>query len=238
MVSSKQIYIFGTRSDLEPGLKQLETDIRVKYVRCDLYHGPTFEQHLSLLDWDGLGRNPTGDHTTGTRFLVVKRDCKVKVMEIPQVADNVRSLAGLGSRKVLICNEAGAVSESPLSLDQYLSDLEQKSTGENKAENGPTLMTSGNFRYDVGPDQNPDSVIIAPGGIYNDQRVLVCGHIGAGSNSPEARSLCKGFAGAITKGFEYIGSYRVGPEAVRLMDEGYRLVTISLASPREYDLRR
>ncbi len=39
-------------------------------------------------------------------------------------------------------------------------------------------------------------------------------------------------------GFEKIGTYRIGPEAARMMDEGYRMVTIEIASPGAYDLRR
>ncbi len=216
----------------------MEKDGRVKYARCDLYYGPTFEQLLSLLHWDGLGRNTSGDHTTGARFLVAKRDYEIKVKEVPQVGEHGRSAVGPGLKKVLICDETGAISKSSLSLDRYLSDLEEKSGLKGDIEAVPTLQSAGSIRYEVGPDQNPDGIIFAPGGIYNSQKVLVCGHIGTLMNSRESLDLYNSFVRAVTEGFQAIGSYRVGPEAVRLMDEGYRLVTIGLASPPEYDLRR
>jgi hypothetical protein len=83
---SKQIHIFATRSDLEQGLRVFEAEVGVKYVRCDLYYGPTFEQYFSLLDWEGLGSNNTGDHITGPCFLALKRDVQVNAEAVPQNA--------------------------------------------------------------------------------------------------------------------------------------------------------
>lgn len=99
-------------------------------------------------------------------------------------------------------------------------------------------LVSAEVRYALDQRRNPDTVSFLPGGVYNEQQILVCGHIGTASESPISIDLYKAFAGAVTKGFERIGAYRVGPEAIRLMDEGYRMVTIGIGSPREYDLRR
>jgi hypothetical protein len=85
---------------------------------------------------------------------------------------------------------------------------------------------------------NPDSITFLPGGIYKEEKILVCGHIGTIFNSAVSRSLYKAFVITVTKGFQKIGSYRVGPEASRLMDNGYRMVTIGITSPPAYDLRR
>jgi hypothetical protein len=100
------------------------------------------------------------------------------------------------------------------------------------------LLLGGEVRYALDQLKNPQSVSFLPGGIFEKKNVLVCGHIGTASNDPKSVGLYKAFVTAITKGFERIGAYRVGPEAVRLMDEGYRMVTIGVGSPREYDLRR
>jgi hypothetical protein len=185
---SKQIHIFATRSDLEQGLRVFEAEVGVKYVRCDLYYGPTFEQYFSLLDWEGLGSNNTGDHITGPCFLALKRDVQVNAEAVPQ--------------------------------------------------NATPSAAVGKVRYDVNQKLNPDSVSFLPGGIFNDQRVLVCGHIGTASGSPISLSLYKTFVKAITKGFEKVGAYRVGRKAASLMHEGYRMVTIGINSPRKYDLAR
>ena len=161
--------------------------MEVKYVRRDLYYSLTFEQYLTLLDWEGLGKNNTGEHITGPCFLVLKRDVHVNVESVPQNA---------------------------------------------------TLAAVGEVRYDVNQKLNRDSVSFLPGGIFNDHKVLVCGHIGTASESSISVSLYKTFVKAITKGFEKVGSYRVGREAASLMDEGYRMVTIGVSSPRKYDLTR
>jgi hypothetical protein len=54
----------------------------------------------------------------------------------------------------------------------------------------------------------------------------------------ESLALYRAFAPELLRGFEKIKAYRAGPEAVRLLAEGWRLVTISARSPAGYDLRR
>ena len=187
MRQPKQVHIFATRSDLETGLRAFEVQLGVKYVRCDLYYGPTFEQYFTLLDWAGLGKNNTGEHITGPCFLVLKRDVQVNVETVPQHA---------------------------------------------------TPAAVGKVRYDVSQKLNPDSVSFLPGGIFNDHKALVCGHIGTASESSISLSLYRTFVKAVTNGFKKVGAYRVGREAASMMDAGYRMVTIGINSPRKYDLAR
>lgn len=238
MPSSKQVHIFATRSDLEPRLRDFESKMSVKYARCDLYHGPTFEQHLSLLDWKGLGKNQTGDHMTGAQFLVVRRNYEINVREIPQRGSLSRDIPAL--KNALVVDEQGKISKTPVPLNQYLDSLDQKSA--RSRPDGVTEPTptgdGGAIRYDLSQQSNPDSITFLPGGIFEGQKVLVCGHIGTVSSSPDSLSLFRAFVTSVTKGFVEIGSYRVGPEAGQLMDQGYRMVTIGIGSPREYDLRR
>lgn len=221
---SKQTHIFATRSDLEPGLRRFEATKEVKYARCDLYYGPVYEQYLSLLEWSNLGKNTTGDHMSGSRFLVVPRNCKINVEVVPQV-----QLSGgkLPRQKAWRVTSSGELSGVGVSLDKYLGDLE-----------GIPDQQPENTRYNVSQKLNADSVVFSPGGIYNDERVLVCGHIGTISTSAAAQDLYRVLVKTLTAGFEKIGNYRVGPEAARMMDEGYRMVTIGISSPAAYDLRR
>lgn len=95
----------------------------------------------------------------------------------------------------------------------------------------------GGVRYFVNQAENPKSLVFWPGGLYGDD-ALVCGHIGTVSRDPDALELYRQFAAAITGGFEKIGNYRVGAAAARLLDQGVRLVTMGVRSPREYDLKR
>jgi hypothetical protein len=228
---SRQTHIFATRSDLEPGIRAFESRSAVKYVRRALYNGPTFEQYFSLLDWEGLGRNRTGDHATGPCFLVLKRDVQVNVETVPQVSKGHRSI---GSSPVWAVGEGGAISRVA-SLDNYLSELDQQNTS-SKTDITPSSL--GEVRYDVSQKLNPDSISFLPGGIFDDQRTLISGHIGTASASSISLSMYSTFTKVVTQGFEKVREYRIGPEAARLMGEGCRLVTIGINSPRKFDLVR
>jgi hypothetical protein len=213
MPNSKQTHFFATRADLEPGLRRAETELELKYARCGLLYGPVFEQRLSLFDWDELGKNTTGDHMTGPCFLVVKRNTELKLEPIRQRREG----EGTVRFKTASSNESEFIQTNVAKgTERSLSDI----------------------RYDLSQKLNPDSIIFRPSGIYDGERVVVCGHIATLSKSRIAAGLYRTFVRSVTNTFEKIGSYRVGPEAVRLMDEGYRMVTISVGSPREYDLRR
>lgn len=141
---SRQTHIFATRSDLIPGLAAAESELDIAYIRSDgLRADSSFKQIASLLDWEGLGRNSTGNHTDGYRFLIVSKDLRIKAKRRPQ--------------KV------------------------------------------GGTRYAVDQGLNPDSVSFLPGGIYNDQQILVCGHIGTASDSTVSIALYKAFVRLVTK---------------------------------------
>jgi len=229
---SKQTHIFATRSDLQPGLKELESKMEMKYARCDLYYGPVYDQYLSLLTWEGLGKNKTGEHITGTRFLVTPRDCKINLEPLPQSgAQRLIAPDEAGHSRARVIGDNGEIPNQPISLDKYLTSLE----GEPETQDREPQTQ---IRYDVSQKLNPDSITFLPGGIYKEEKILVCGHIGTVSNSAVSCSLYKAFVMTVTKGFRKIGSYRVGPEASRLMDHGYRMVTIGITSPPAYDLRR
>jgi hypothetical protein len=66
----------------------------------------------------------------------------------------------------------------------------------------------------------------------------VCGHIATAWDDPQSNALQDEFVRELFRGFARVKSYRVGPEAGRLLDDGVRLVTIDLKAPVEYDLRR
>lgn len=237
MTTSKQTHIFATRSDLESRLRDFEAAVAVKYIRCGLYHGPTFDQYLSLLDWSSLGTNAAGDHTTGAQFLVVRSNYRITVREIPQRRMTSATIPAL--KNALAIDESGKISKISVPFDQYLDTLQQQRAGHNRISAEPTSpSTIESMRYEVSQQGNPDSITFSPGGLFDNQEVLVCGHIGTVSRSPDSLALYKAIVKSITKDFVQIGSYLVGPESERLMDQGYRMVTVGIGSPPEYDLRR
>lgn len=238
MPRSKQEHFFATRADLEPGLAGLESAIGVKYALCDLYHGPIFELHLSLLDWKGLGMSASGDDITGAQWLVVRRDYEIRLRPVPEVSGEIAKDSDVGKRKAIIVGEDGTISKTPVALHQFLSDLERSSIERGATDQESRHNVIREIRYELGPSLNPESVVFQPGGIYNNEMVLVCGHIGTATKAPGSINLYNTFVKYVTAGFEKIREYRVGPEALRLMEEGYRMVTISVGSSPEYDLKR
>jgi hypothetical protein len=98
------------------------------------------------------------------------------------------------------------------------------------------LQQNGGVLYFLNQMQNATSIAFWPGGLY-EERNLICGHINTASANKESLDLFRDFSRTVTKGFQRIGSYFVGPKALVLMSQGVRMVTISVKSPSEYDLR-
>lgn len=90
-------------------------------------------------------------------------------------------------------------------------------------------------RYAVDQLKNPDSVVLTPGGLFDDT-CLIGGEISTASNSTESRMLMDCFHRIFRKHFKKQKNYFVGSDARRLYDQGRRLTT-DVRSPREYDLR-
>jgi hypothetical protein len=232
MPNSKQTHLFATRQDLVPGLNKIEADTGMRYARCGTYAGTIFEQYSSLLKWDGLGKNTTGDHMNGPQFLVVPTSQKITLEPVLQTRGFSPSRHPSAAQRALVVDRVGELSRSTSSLEEALWALEDTGEGNTRQESGESVS------YVLSQKLNPDSVVFSPGGIYKGQPVLVSGHIGTISQSAGSKNLYKTFVKAVIQDFVKIGSYYVGPEAARLMQQGYRMVTIGIGSPVIYDLRR
>ncbi len=95
-------------------------------------------------------------------------------------------------------------------------------------------QNAGGVLYATDQQANSESIIIQPGGLYPPD-VLLHGRVGTVSATAFAVQVQRAFAAAISKLFEHIQPFYVGPEARELWRRGYRL-TPSAHSPREYDL--
>jgi hypothetical protein len=95
----------------------------------------------------------------------------------------------------------------------------------------------GGYLYDVGPLKNPHSIIFQPGGIYNDSK-LIRGSIGTVTESKKSIELYKFFSKEIVQGFTKIKDWYVGPEALKLMESGVRLITMHVHESPKHDLVR
>jgi hypothetical protein len=172
------VNIFATRSDLEAGIRAVESTRKLQYVLCGLFDTPALIAYSSLLDVENLGTSQHGDHIRGKRFLVIGAFRQVDVRVVPQ--------------------------------------------------------RRGGTKYAVDQEANPGSITILPGGLFQN-RCLLAGQIGTVADDEEALALYRDFASLVTKGFKRVKTYKVGPEALALLQRGVRLTT-GADTPTEYDL--
>lgn len=95
----------------------------------------------------------------------------------------------------------------------------------------------GRVSHLIDVDSLVGAVLLRLGGVHGD-RALIAGDVSAVGKGPDASLLERRLARELTRGFEKVKGWRVGPEAAALLDAGWRLVTISLRSPAGYDLTR
>ncbi len=94
----------------------------------------------------------------------------------------------------------------------------------------------GGIRYGVDNGLNPDSIIIWPGGVFENSCIIM-GTIGTGLINLSSMELLNLFTREIRRQFKRIKSSFVGPEAEQLLDAGYRL-THGIGTAKECDLSR
>ena len=94
----------------------------------------------------------------------------------------------------------------------------------------------GGTRYGIDPGSNPESVVIWPGGVFEDS-CIITGRVGTGVINSASMELFNLFAREIRRQFRQIKSFFVGSEAEQLLDAGYRL-THGVKATKECDLSR
>jgi hypothetical protein len=169
---------------------------------------------------------------SGPQFLVVRQSHKITLEPFINAGGSSAGTRPATPQRAFVVDRVGELSKSTISLEKALWALEDTAEESTKQEPGESAS------YVLSQKLNSDSIVFSPGGIYNGQPVLVCGRIGTISQSASSKNLYKTFVNAAIQNFEKIGSYYVGPEAGRLMQQGYRMVTIGIGSPAIYDLRR
>ena len=96
-------------------------------------------------------------------------------------------------------------------------------------------LNTGEMRHVIDHDNNPESVIFSPGGVFDTQGAVIQGEVSKLSKLDAAENIFRALSKTIKKYFGSIRGCRVGPEARLLHNKGYRL-TASIRSPVEYDL--
>jgi len=100
-----------------------------------------------------------------------------------------------------------------------------------------SVDTHEGVRYFFDQLANPDSIVIVPGGVWKE-RFLLRGSVGSGHRTPDSDRLLRFFTKALSAHTQKIKQSFVGPQAAAFLDSGARRLSISEASPSEYDLSR
>jgi hypothetical protein len=96
-------------------------------------------------------------------------------------------------------------------------------------------LNTGETRHVRDHGNNPESVILWPGGVMEAHRAVISGEISKLSKLEITEALFRGLSKLIKKRFPSVDGYRVGPEAAALKHKGYRL-TSDIRGSTEYDL--
>jgi len=100
----------------------------------------------------------------------------------------------------------------------------------------PFTLVSGQRQWAVDQLFNPDSVTLSPGGLFGDN-VLLYGRVATAHKTAVSGRLLRAYSSAFRKHFAMVKAFRVGAQAEKLLDGGYRL-TAAQQCPAEYDLAR
>jgi hypothetical protein len=93
----------------------------------------------------------------------------------------------------------------------------------------------GGVLYDIGLMENPTAFAFQPAGQFGE-RTIILGSVETATGDPTSIASCKWFWRELGKGFKRVNRYYVGPEAYRLLEQGWRL-TEATQCPPEFDLR-
>lgn len=133
------------------------------------------------------------------------------------------------------------------SLEEY-NDLGIKKSGEHQSESFLVLeekcnlnvrqvkQIDGSIKYFVDQLQNENSIVLWPGGIYENQ-YLICGHVGTIKMSDVSKKILGLFQKSIKRQCPNRSGRFWYSNEVRNMNNQFRLITINVNQPKEYDLK-
>lgn len=97
------------------------------------------------------------------------------------------------------------------------------------------VQRTGDVKFAIDTLENQNSVFIQFGGIYQEG-ILLAGSCGTVFYNDFSKLFYNDFSKELKKEYKKIGSFYVGKEAEKKLEQGWRLVT-NVRSPKEYDLK-
>lgn len=176
---AKRLLFFLTKSDLMEILQDVEKEISLQYIKCGSYSSDVLEEYDSLLEYEQLGINKSGNHLE-ERFLVLEKSTRLVTRAVKLADDSIRCF------------------------------VDQK--------------------------ENPDSIILRPGGIF-EEGYLICGEISTISSGEASNRIFKVFQKYIKRRCKTtVGRFHVSEESKKMYGTR-RFITISVKQSMEYDLK-
>lgn len=126
-MASRQIHLFATRKDLEPGIRRIERRRALKYALCGMPNAPDVRTWRSLLDLETLGKAAAGNQSHCERILVLEANAELRIRRVAQASGGTRyavdqlenpisivfQLGGIFQGGFLICGHIGTASNNP-----------------------------------------------------------------------------------------------------------------------------
>lgn len=122
---ANELFFFLTRDDLVNILQNVERNVQLKYIEAKAYADDDIKEYISLMEYDELGINKSGDHQS-EGFLVLEKNEKLILREVQQVDGTTKYFVdqlknensvtfwpgGMHKEKYLICGHVGTVNTS------------------------------------------------------------------------------------------------------------------------------
>jgi len=84
MAKAAAIYLFATKSDLEPGLRSIESQRDLKYILMGSFETAEINVIKSAFEITDLAISTKGDHVHEDSYLVMDSEAELNIREIPQ----------------------------------------------------------------------------------------------------------------------------------------------------------
>lgn len=132
-MKGRQTHFFATTRDLIKICQNCECQREIRYVLFGLFEVPNPPEYESLLEWDGLGINQSGNKTAVERFIVLDRRTEIRSEIVPQrsgaakysisQSGNPSSIvfcpSGSYDEKTIIAGSLGTISDDQASVEIY-----------------------------------------------------------------------------------------------------------------------
>lgn len=97
------------------------------------------------------------------------------------------------------------------------------------------VLNNGSKRYFIDQELNENSIVLWPGGLF-ENRYIICGHIASVYSNDFSKRIISMISKEMRKYCTKIGNYYIGNEAYEYRTR-YRFITMNIHEPLEYDFK-